>query len=219
MTAVVRSVDELRPCAERHLAAYTDPANLFAFATYDSWWGRSPDELTPGDVLMANCLSLRLGVPEVTPLFASGDSPATRLRTAMLAVLTAVPSRGGPRFEELESIDDPLFRLFRTACAATASQDGLPKVTGWTATTVSKVLHRLRPHLVPVNDSVVREFYAVRQASPARFYKRLLADVRTHHSWLTGLTAGRTTPDGRDLSVLRAVDIVIWHHGTQGCEA
>lgn len=217
MSAVVRSVGELERCATWHLDRYTDRASAFAFTTYDSWWDRSPDVLTPGDVLMANCLSLRLGAPEVTPLYTSLDTPATRLRRAMQAVLDGVPS-DGLRFEDLETIDDPRFQLFRTACAATEARDGLPKVAEWTATTVSKVLHRLRPHLVPVNDSVVRAFYAVRQGTPVTLYERLLADLAGHRPWLTQLTDGRRTPDGRELSLLRAVDIVIWHHETQGCE-
>jgi hypothetical protein len=217
VSAVARSIAELRPCAERHLAAYTDPSGLFAFATYDSWWDRSPDVLTPGDVLMANCLSLRLGAPEVTPLFTSLDTPSTRLRAAMQDVLDSIPSDGGVHFEDLESVDDSRFRLFRTACAATEARDGSPKVPEWTATTVSKVLHRLRPHIVPVNDSVVRRFYGVSQSAPRRLYERLLDELVTHRSWLADLAGGRTTPDGREISLLRAVDIVIWHHRTQGC--
>jgi Family of unknown function (DUF6308) len=213
----MRSIGDLELCARRHLDEYTDSTKLFAFATYDSWWGRSPDVVTPAEILMANCLSLQLSADEVTPLFTALDTPATRLRRALQVVLDEIPHDGSVRFEDLASIDDPRFRLFRTACAATSARDGLPKVAQWTATTVSKVLHRLRPHLVPVNDSVVRRFYGVPDSSPSVLYERLHADLAMHRSWLAGLASEYPTPDARQLSLLRAADIVIWHHDTSGC--
>jgi hypothetical protein len=210
------TIASLMPCALGHLERYTDPGSLFAFGTYDSWWARSPDVVTPSEVFMANCLSLRLSGFDVAPLFGPGQTAATRLRRAMQDVLDAIPAERGPRFEDLTSIDDVRFQLFRSACAATDAAGDEPKVAGWTAVTVSKVLHRLRPHLVPVVDSEVSAFYGVGKNRPA-LYAALHADLVENREWLGRLADGRSTPDGRELSLLRTADILVWHHRTTGC--
>src|SRR3954467_11376316 len=115
----MQTIGSLRNCARFHVDTYTDPVQLYAFATYDSWWQRTPDRITPADVFMANCLSLRLGAPEVAPLFGPAGTPATRLLRRMQDVLGEAPSDDGVRFEDLTSIDDEPLQLFRTACAAT----------------------------------------------------------------------------------------------------
>jgi hypothetical protein len=212
----MRSLAELQNCARGHLSDYTDLSGPYAFPTYDSWWGRAPDRISPAEVFMANCLSLTLTASDVAPLFVSGDTPATRLLTAMRRVLDDVPAEGGPRFQDLGSIEDPSFRLFRSACAATDAQGGAAKVAQWTAVTVSKVLHRLRPHLVPVVDSVVRSFYAAPRNNPL-LYERLHGDLSANRSWLDDLGEEFPTPDGRELSLLRTADIIVWHHQTTGC--
>jgi hypothetical protein len=85
--------------------------------------------------------------------------------------------------------------------------------------TVSKVLHRLRPNLVPIIDSKVRAFYDTPESDPPTFFRRLHADLTKHRAMLEELAEGRTTPDGRPLSQLRVADIVIWHHVKIGrCE-
>ncbi len=198
------SVAHLKSCAEYHLDAYTRPDSPYAFATYDRWY-RSPDTLTPLDCLAANLLSLWLGQQQVIPLFRSGETPATALRRAMQLVLDRT-SADEPRFIDLASIDEEPFGLVR---AANRSAEG---VDDWTAVTVCKVLHRLRPNLVPVYDSVVRKFYGGRERAPSEFFAALLADLKANGSWLAPLAASRRTPDGRPLSVLRAADIIVWHH-------
>ncbi|WP_199431213.1 DUF6308 family protein [Qaidamihabitans albus] len=82
--------------------------------------------------------------------------------------------------------------------------------------TVSKVLHRLRPSLVPVYDSLVQDFYGIRR-DPPRFYTALHADMIANGSLIAEWTKGRRTPDDRPLSDLRVVDIVVWHHVRTNC--
>ncbi|WP_329108585.1 DUF6308 family protein [Micromonospora sp. NBC_01699] len=202
------TIASLRPCAERHLAAYTDPAAGFAFGSYDRWYS-TPDRLTPLDCLAANLLSLRLGHPQVLPLFHPGPSPATSLRDAMQLVLDRTVDGTGPRFLDLDSIDDEPFRMLRQANTLTKD------VRGWTAVTVCKILHRLRPDFVPLYDSVLRGFYRTR--GPAAFFTALLVDLSASQQWLTAISDGVRTLDDRPLSVLRAADIVIWHHCHVGC--
>ncbi len=205
----MRSIIELKDCAADHLRVYTDPAGDFAFATYDRWYS-DPNILTALDCLAANLLALRLNHRRVIPLFQQGDSAAARLRLAMQNVLDATPSNG-QGFVDLDSIDDSLFRLVRTANMATGP------IKGWTAVTVCKVLHRLRPELVPVYDSVVRKFYGTPAKAPSAFFEALHVDLRANRAWLAGIAAAQRTPDNRPLSLLRAADIMIWHHEKHGC--
>src|SRR5207244_4158372 len=157
----------------------------------------SPDVLTPLDCLAANLLSLRLSQEHVIPLFQAADTPAATLRAAMQLVLDSTTPEE-PHFIKLASIDDEPFSLVRAANRLTKGIDG------WTAVTVCKILHRLRPNLVPLYDSVVRKFYGTSEQRPAEFFTALLTDLKANASWLEPLAAGRQTPDGRTLSVLRA---------------
>lgn len=179
----------------------------YAFHTYDQLYGFS-GELTPLDCFAANLLSLRLRHNDVIPLFQGGNGAPAALRASMQRVLDETD--GSEVFAELPSIDEPPFRLVRNANWHTEAVDI------WTAVTVSKVLHRLRPQLVPVYDSHVRAFYEVPR-NLARFYATVHADMQTNRDLLAELAHGRLTPDGRPISELRVLDIVVWHHVRSQC--
>ncbi len=196
------SIAELAGCADKHLDAYCDPASAFAFSTYDRLYEHA-GVLTPLDCLAANLLSLRLGWRQVTPLFQQTDSPAVRLRLAMQQIL-AMTTTETSVFDEKGANSAPAVELLLDAIRATAN------VTGWTGVTVTKVLHRLRPHLVPVVDSQVMAFYGVRKWTDAVL--AVHQDAVDNRDLLEKLAGGRQTPDGRWLSKLRALDIVVWHH-------
>jgi hypothetical protein len=89
---------------------------------------------------------------------------------------------------------------------------------------VTKILHRKRPNLVPILDSKVFEFYMEKRmpvgpygAAPRRLWPRLQSERKQNRAWLDEYASGRTTPDGRPLSLLRAADIVVWMHMTNDC--
>lgn len=197
-----QSLSDRRSTAEETLAKYTDPAGYYAFSTYDRLWHEDQDKLTPSDVLMANLLSLRLGWQDVIPLFAEGDGPAQQLRTALDEALFVL--RDQKPFESYESVEALEHAVRSLAVANEASGE----VKGWTAVTVSKVLHRRRPHIVPLIDSRVRRFYGVTNAAKIR--AALWHDLRENSAWLVPLAESRTTPDGRPLTLLRLADILIW---------
>lgn len=197
----------LRPCADFHLNAYTDPSSKYAFTTYDQWYD-SPDRLTPLDCFAANLLNLNLRHSHVIPMFSSTDTPATRLRKAIQRVLDE--TTGNDHFLRLPTVDSHPFALVRAANTATEDVDE------WTAVTVCKVLHRLRPDLVPLYDSVVRDHYEVSSTAPGEFFRRFHENIRNNELWLADLAYGYRTPDNRPLSVLRAADVVIWHHKHEG---
>ena len=196
-----RSLAELRVTAKETLEKYTSPSNWYAFNTYDVL-GDPAASLSPADVLMANLLSLRLSATEVIPLFTEGHEAAQKLRAALDHALEAL--RDAPAFETFGDIESLESCVGPLAAANYAAME----VPQWTAVTVSKVLHRRVPQIVPIIDSRVRSFYGVRYAEDVR--SALWHDIRNEIDWLAPLAASQMTPDGRALSVLRLADILIW---------
>jgi hypothetical protein len=82
-----------------------------------------------------------------------------------------------------------------------------------TSVVVTKILHRKRPELVPINDTLVRAFYGAKN-SYASLFKAIRADVTNEETQalLDKCREGRRTTDGRDMSRLRALDIIVWMH-------
>jgi hypothetical protein len=211
LTASVRSASELRPCADRHLADYLDPAGRRAYWTYDQ--PSDPDRLTALDCLAPMLLSLRPTYEHVVPLF-QPSGPYAELRRQMEAVLALPPAD----FLDLDLGDpDGPWATVRRAMAASE------KVPWWTAVSVSKTLHRKRPDLVPVYDSKVFAFYLGRPPSgrgaPGRFWPALQADLRDHRALVTHWRDGHQPQNGPRLSALRVADIVVWEHQVTGCSA
>lgn len=191
----------LRDRASALVATYVDPSGHYAYRTYDHLYGYE-GPLLPSDVLMANLLSLRLTWTHVTPLFAEGTTPATRLRETLDVALADL--RDAQAFEDHEDLST----LEQTLAPLAAANSATETVKDWTAVTVSKVMHRRRPHIVPLIDSRVREFYGVRGAKDVR--AALWEDLNGNREWLAPLAATQRTPDGRALTLLRLADILIW---------
>lgn len=209
----MNSIGELRGVASSRLNEYTNRAGSFAFNTYDVAPPNPGGPLRAEDILVANLLSLRLGWREVTPLFAelpeSGSGPAgdkTGAPQTLLARMNGaiVSMRSAPPFEEIES-EAELKSIFKPLVAA---NEAALSVSGWTAVTVSKVLHRHLHHIVPIVDSRVRRFY--RTHAPEKLRTAMWKDVRENREWLSGLAREYRTSDQRALTVLRLVDIIIW---------
>lgn len=201
-----KGLADLRKNAPARLATYIDPSSHYAFHTYDCL-GDPSQPLSPADVLMANLLSLRLSWLEVIPLFSTGpaDEDAHKLRFALDAALVTL--RDAARFEDhasLEALEETIVPLARANFAA----DAVPL---WTYVTVSKVLHRRLPQIVPILDSRVRDFYGARK--PERLRAALWEDVSENRDWLSQEAARHHTPDGRGMTVLRCADILIWSAG------
>lgn len=196
-----QSLAALREIAPQRLDDYTNPAGTYAFRTYDNAPANTGPLLSE-DILAANLLSLRLGWREVVPLFADGHDAGNALREALDHALTALAD--SPAFEDHDSTD----ALEATLKPLAVANEATAGVRGWSAVTVSKVLHRRLPHIVPVVDSRVRRFYASTAQPTLR--ARLWRDLRDNAAWLRPLAAAYRTPDGRNLSLLRAADIVIW---------
>jgi hypothetical protein len=196
-----RSLASLKGSASEKLDRYTSRTHAYAFNTYDQQ-GAVDEPLSPSDVLTANLLSLKLSAPDVIPLFTDGDGPAQHLRKAIdQALLDLRDTDSFESYEDLSGLEQAVESL------AAANRAAL-EVKGWTAVTVSKVLHRRRPHIVPLIDSRVYSFYGTKYPSEVR--AALWEDLQANESWLTDLAKVKPTPDGRQLSLLRLADILIW---------
>jgi hypothetical protein len=92
-----------------------------------------------------------------------------------------------------------------------ACLDAAQPCTGIRSVAVTKILHRKRPDLVPINDSRVRKFYGVKNSYPPVFsaIHNDLQDPETF-KMLKDLASPYTGLDDRPMSILRALDIVIW---------
>lgn len=198
---VSKSLASLKSSAAEKLEKYTAKDGGYAFNTYDRQEAED-DQLKPSDVLMANLLSLQLSSRDVIPLFMEGNGPAQQLREALDNAL--IELKHVEHFELYETFAELEQAVQSLAAANTAA---IP-VKWWTAVTVSKVLHRRRPHIVPLIDSRIRKFYGTK--SPRAIREALWKDIRENKSWMAELAATKATPDGRPLSLLRLADILIW---------
>jgi len=89
--------------------------------------------------------------------------------------------------------------------------DAAQECEGLGSVAVTKILHRKRPDLVPINDSLVRKFYGVKNSYVPLFaaIHNDLQDPETF-TMLEVLAAPHEGLDHRPMSILRALDIVIW---------
>jgi hypothetical protein len=90
--------------------------------------------------------------------------------------------------------------------------DAAQNCKGLGSVAVTKILHRKRPDLVPINDSRVRKFYGVKRNSYAPLFAAIHNDLQDEETFkmLQDLASPYTGLDGRKMSILRALDIVIW---------
>ena len=206
----MNSIRDLDTCAERHLRHYTDPAGSRAFWAYDRQG--DPDTFEPVDALAPGLLDAAVPRVLVVEMFADKDTPAAALRHAMQHLLDETAGDDGPHFEDLDLDDDTgHWELMRNVLRCT---DPVPDIR---ASKASKMLHRKRPAFVPIFDSKVAAFYGVSAVKPWDLWPLLQADLLDNRDHLTDLAAGITTADGRPLTPLRALDIIIWEHQITGC--
>lgn len=208
-----QSVAGLVECGSRHLDAYCDPAGRFAWDVYDS--DDAVNELRPVDVTATALLDYPIAAPAMAAMFATDDNPYSVLRKRMQEFLND-KSVACASFEELpvgafnDQADSP-WPLMRAVLSTVDSCDDL------TAVACTKILHRKRPRFVPLYDRHVRRFYGYKSNRPWRIWPLLHHDLCEHLNLVDTWRADRKSSDGRLMSRLRAMDIVIWHHSITGC--
>lgn len=172
--------------------------------------------------------------------FAGAPNPVNEVTAAdLLAVQTlaiTVSSRAAlgiletyaQRISELLSDIDPTLKLeevrdegdFEAVLGKNSSAQALwdllrrnnPEAKRWNlgATTASKIMARKRPHLIPIDDSVVTRVIGRGTASSWRMWRdELLAD----NYLIERAEEIKEHVERTDLSTLRALDIVLWQYG------
>jgi hypothetical protein len=217
----VGSIRELHGCAKHHLDHYTSPQSTRSFATYDIQG--DPTSFDPLDALAPTLLAARVRSDTIKRMFA-GDSkdPHTILRKSIEHLLGEVAGAPSTFLNDLSPHLNqarqpvPVHWELVLECFAQVRPKMIPYIR---ATTLSKMIHRKLPHLVPIVDSKVARFYGLKNADdPIAYFDEFRNDRSADHTaFLIGLLAGRKTPDGRDISVLRAHDIIIWEHVVTNC--
>jgi hypothetical protein len=215
------SIADLRDCAAGHLARYTDLNGDRAFNTYDRQG--DPSTLTPLDCLAPALLSVRIGWRQVIPLFRPSGPGAIVMRAMQSALDDLECAKANFLDIDLGDVNGPWSLVEAAILSSGNSGHGNP-VPGLKAVAVTKILHRKRPDLVPIFDSLVYQFYVGTRPpagaygeTPRRLWPLLQTDLRANRTWLASLAAPVQTPDGRQLTVLRTADIVIWEHMVTGC--
>lgn len=172
--------------------------------------------------------------------FAGAPNPVNEVTAAdLLAVQTlavTVSSRAAlgiletyaQRISELLSDIDPTLKLeevrdegdFEAVLGKNSSAQALwdllrrnnPEAKRWNlgATTASKIMARKRPHLIPIDDSVVTRVIGRGTASSWRMWRdELLAD----NYLIERADEIKEHVERTDLSTLRALDVVLWQYG------
>ena len=201
----------IRRCAARHLGELTRPSARRAFRTYDRLGDARRFE--PTDALAPALLDAPVSGSIVIDLFGSGDAPSSALRRAMQDLLDETDVHT-PVFRTTVLDDDAgPWTLMKTVLLRS---DDAPR--GLAASKVTKMLHRKRPEFVPIFNSKVAAFYGTTARTPWHLWPVLQQDLIEHHDVLESLASTVTTPDGRKLSTLRALDIIVWEHVVTSCD-
>ena len=208
--------------ARELLAKYTDPNLQFAWPLYDH--DPNPSILSGVDLISPALLSYPIKSKILNQF---GQSPSAQVS----------PHRYGELLHRMRKfvrceIQGDFRSISSSVVAGLAARDfdsdvGGPKdfnlligcldaardCEGVTSVAITKILHRKRPDLVPINDSRLRSFYGVKSGYPKLFevIHRDLNDPETYEI-LSDLALPYVGDDGRPMSVLRALDIVIWMH-------
>jgi len=208
MTVTTPSIATLADVAVARLDEYCSPATNYAWPAYDI--DELPKQLTATDLLASSMLSYPLRGDIVAKLTGGADDEYVTLRQRLQAVI-AVPQDTIIPFERLTA--DDLFDRHTPGWGAvldalTAAQD----CSQLTSVAVTKILHRKRPDLVPIVDRRVRAFYGT-GSSYMPLFEAVRADLAAHRDLVRGWADQYHVPDGRPMSLLRALDIVIWMGG------
>ena len=214
--STIRSVDELSASAKSWLDIYCSRSNGYAWPSYDI--DRNPELLTPTDLLSPAFLSYPIQRKYLEPMLKVDSEPGPYERLFHAMRLVVVDSEfGEDRFEDvlvdhIWRADDSAWGRLVTAIEATKFKIEKRK-SGLTSVAVSKILHRKRPHLVPLIDKRIRKFYSAERLTDRDLLVRIHSDFCANIKMLETWCDGRYLPDGRKMTPLRALDIVVWMEG------
>lgn len=206
--------------AEKHVKEYTGGGTIefpYAYPAYDEYLGSGQERIGVQDLFAPSLLS----------------APMRDLRT-FYALQNALPLLN----TRLRKLDDCLGIEGKEISLAYAGDDTINNAAalfgildrdrpyGIRLTTLSKLLHKKRPSLLPIWDRYVEQCYghdkrvAVRgnkskQDFVARWMTAIRDDLATYAAQWNALTA-LAPQGGPPITTLRALDIVVWMSGKRG---
>ncbi len=181
---------------------YVDPRNDYAYPAYDRLVTNGTAEVVDGDLLAPALL----------------NAPVDRTRFSVLRAMLPQLRRVAdlPPVALSEAGDDVLDQVSRLFDVLDDDRDRRSGVRG---TIVAKVLHRKRPDLVPLYDSVIFEAYTrtailrLEHRSWVEFMRQLCTAMRSdlqHESAAFDALVAVARNAGAQLSRLRLLDILVW---------
>ena len=204
------------PKAEEWVRTYTNAArnevaaNPYAFPAYDHYdvEHNEPSRLSDADLLAPVLLNLRMSVRAFYGL----QRIRPELEKALAHKDLQVPLYGLDDPADVAAVVGPLYRVL----------DGSAAPSGVLGTTLSKVLHRKRPHTLVLHDTWVRGCYVGDEATAPVHkerhrswaeYMSLISvaighDLRTQRSLFDRL--GAATGEPGNVSDVRLLDILAW---------
>lgn len=166
-----------------------------------------PHEITERDLVAIGMLSV--AVPGHTAAWILGPG-----REEISKLLEQIPTET-PIWDVDEADlgpNAPAFRLWSSLQRGCWPIDKDDNGIGWV--TAGKLLAAKRPHLIPVYDRVVKDYLGV---PTDQFWVPLRRELETSEQRLVASTCAvdvrSLQPDGIELSLLRAVDIILWMRG------
>ena len=165
-----------------------------------------PNRFTAGDLYPLQCLAVNVpGKAGIYILETHADDVNALLR--QIPSDTALADVTREEYDELLGEESPAWKLWRRL---RAGDEGMTR-WGMGPTRVSKLMARKRPHLIPIEDSVVnRVIGSNAKNSWHEWWTALHSDREALHSLADKVRSASGQPD---LSTLRALDIVLWMKG------
>lgn len=175
----------------------------------------SPGRLVPGDLLAPAFLDAPVpGRKALAMLHGEQGSPYRILGDAIAAAVERNEAQDAAFEDRPLNDDDSPWQLVVAAFEACQHTSGIK------TTTVSKILHRKLPNLMPINDRLVRRFYGVPESDRWNLWESIYDDMNrgTVAELLDRWRDPYELPDSRPMSRLRALDIAVWMHESTNCQ-
>ena len=197
--------------AKKSLETYCGRSSLYSWPYYDI--DETPNLLAPTDILATSFLDYPIKGKIIRELMRefemhSETTPYTKL-SRHLSDVVADESARGLCFEDIpkEQLGDREIGGWGKVLTAL---DAAQECKYLTSVFVTKVVHRKRPNLVPINDSKLRRFYGIKKHGYSDLFLAIHGDVIQYRDYLDELRGKYVLPNGAVMSRLRVLDIVVW---------
>lgn len=195
--AKIRELCE-RSGVKEAVSRYIDEESKYAALSFNMGWQDEPYAITSHDLLTLNFLGIR-----VEPL---GYRQLIDKHAEIEKHLRVIDDLSLPLWK-LESADDPVYK------AANEAWKAIRELYGFNYVVASKLLARKRPHLIPILDRWVEQFYD----HDTKEYWLPLAEALRAPRLIEAVKALRPSHlSDEDLSVIRTLDIAIWMTEARG---